>query len=134
MNRENGLLKIALLCLLTSGIGHIGMIVSWVWLSVLIRMLQGFEDGCMLLIFYFGIAKLFSTEHLGGNTGIVNPATMIGYIAGAKLYGHFGEALGYGHSLWISDVTTILLIPPLWPLHLRQKRRLIESAGPATVG
>lgn len=130
MNQESGLLKIALLGLLTSGIGHIGMVVPFVWLSVLFRMLHGIGDGCMLLIFYFGIAKLFPTEHLGGNTGIVNLATMIGYVAGAMLYGNFGEAFGYGHPLWISGVTTILLIPPLWLLHLRQKRRLIESTRP----
>ena len=124
MNRENGLLQIALLGLLTSGIGHIGMILPWVWLSVLFRMLHGVGDGCMLLIFYFGIAKLFPTEHLGGNTGIVNLATMIGYVAGAMLYGHFGEVFGYGHPLWISGVTTILLIPPLLSLHSKQKRRV----------
>lgn len=124
MHQESSILRIALFGLLTSGIGHIGMIVPWVWLSVLFRMLHGIGDGCMLLIFYFGIAKLFPTEHLGGNTGIVNLATMIGYVAGAMLYGHFGEVFGYGHPLWISGVTTILLIPPLLSLYSKQKRRV----------
>jgi hypothetical protein len=76
----------------------------------------------MLLIFYFGIARLFPAEHLGGNAGIVNLADMIGYVSSAMLYGHLGEAVGYAHPIWISGVTTILLIPPLWLPHLQQKR------------
>jgi len=124
MNRKNGLMAIAVIGLLTSGIGHIGMVLPWVWLSALFRMIHGIGDGCMLLIFYFGIARLFPMEHLGGNAGIVNLATMIGYVAGAMLYGHLGETFGYSHPIWISGVTTILLILPLWSLHFQQKRRL----------
>ncbi len=121
MHQRSGVLKVALLGLLTSGIGHMGMVVPWVWLSVLFRMLHGVGDGCMLLIFYLGIAKLFPAAHMGGNAGIVNLATMIGYVAGSMLYGPFGEAFGYGRPLWISGLTTLLLIPPLWVLQARQK-------------
>ncbi len=105
--------KIAIFGLAASGLGHIGMIIPLVYVSVLFRILHGVGDGCMILILYYGIFRFFSPEHLGGNAGMINLVTMIGYIIGATVYGPLGEFFGYGHPFWISGLTTIFLIVPL---------------------
>ena len=105
--------KIAIFGLAASGLGHIGMIIPLVHVSVLFRILHGIGDGCMILILYYGIYRFFALEHLGGNTGMINLITMIGYIVGATVYGPLGEFFGYGHPFWISGLSTIFLIIPL---------------------
>ncbi len=112
--------KIAIYGLAASGIGHIGMIFPPLPVSVSFRILHGIGDGYMMLVMYYGIAKLFSAEHLGGNAGLINLATMIGYILGSLIYGAIGEAFGYAYPLWISGVMMIFLIFPLLSVRLQR--------------
>lgn len=114
IQREKYLRLIAVIGLSASGIGHMGMVTSDIAVSVSFRILHGIGDGCMLLLFYYGIARLFPIGHLGGNAGLVNLVTMVGYVVGSLIYSPLGEHYGYGLPLWISGLTTLLLIPPLF--------------------
>lgn len=111
--------KMAIWGLAASGIGHIGMIFQPIAVSLSFRVLHGIGDGYMMLVMYYGISKLFSVEHLGGNTGLINLAMMIGYIIGSLVYGSVGEAFGYEYPLWISGVLTTILMFPLLSVRLR---------------
>lgn len=113
IGRNGNARKIAILGLFGSGIGHIGMIFPPISLSVAFRILHGFGDGCMTLVMFYGVTKLFAIEHIGGNGGMINFATMIGYIIGSMVYGHMGESLGYDYPLWISGTVVFLLMIPL---------------------
>lgn len=114
--------KVALFGLFASGIGNIGMIFQPLYVSVLFRILHGLGDGSMTLVMFYGISKLFSIEHIGGNNGMINFATMLGYIIGSLIYGRLGESLGYHYPLWISGVVILLLTIPLIFLRLTAKQ------------
>jgi MFS family permease len=101
--------RLAVWGLLLSGLGNMGMVIKPVAVSVLFRAVHGLGDGFMVVILYYGIARLFSLTHLGGNTGLVHLFSMVGYIIGAMIYSPIGEAYGYGHPLWISGLLTLLL-------------------------
>ncbi len=106
--------------LITSGLGHIGMVVPDLAVSVAFRALHGLGDGLMLLVFYTGIAQLFAVERRGGNTGFVQAATMLGFVVGSLVYGPLGEAAGYALPLWTSGAITLGLAAPL--IFARPKR------------
>ncbi|SPD73202.1 Major facilitator superfamily MFS_1 [uncultured Desulfobacterium sp.] len=110
--------------LVASGIGHMGMVIKPVYISLMFRMIHGLGDGLIILVQYYGISKLFSLEHLGGNTGLISLVLMIGYCIGAMIYSPIGETFGYGYPLCISGLLTILLIAPL--LHHRPSARSIN--------
>ena len=110
---KTGLRKIAVWGLVLSGVGNMGMVVKLVFVSVLFRFVHGLGDGFMIVVLYYGIARLFSLAHLGGNTGLVHLFCMIGYIIGALIYSPLGETFGYGRPLWISGLLTTLLALPL---------------------
>lgn len=112
VHKNDNAQKITIYGLLGSGIGHIGMVLDPISVSVFFRIIHGFGDGCLMMIFYYGIYKLFSIEHLGGNSGLMNLSSMIGYVLGSLVYGPIGEYFGYSYPLWISGVTTIMLIYP----------------------
>jgi MFS family permease len=120
IQREQNVRRIAVLGLAASGIGHMAMVIPVIAVSVGFRILHGIGDGCMLLIFYYGIARFFPIGHLGGNAGLVNLVTMIGYVVGSLIYGPLGEHFGYALPLGISGLTTLLLIAPI--LYLRPAR------------
>lgn len=121
IGRNGNARRIALFGLFASGVGHIGMIVPFIPVSVSFRILHGFGDGCMTLVMFYGITKLFSIEHIGGNGGMINLATMIGYIIGSLIYGQMGEYWGYAYPLWISGVLTVLLTLPLLSYHKSER-------------
>jgi len=93
--------------LAVSGIGHVGMVFEPLALSLGMRLVHGVGDGLMFLVTYFGIARLFAVERLGGNTGFVAMATMLGYVLGALVYGPAGEAWGYGVPLVASGLIAL---------------------------
>ena len=74
----------------------------------------------MTLVLYIGIARLFEIERLGGNAGLMNLSTMLGFVTGSLIYGPLGESLGYGHPFWISGALTILLAAPIVTDHPTQ--------------
>ncbi|MBF0103275.1 MAG: MFS transporter [Desulfobacterales bacterium] len=112
INSPNRLRINTILGLFCSGIGHIGMIMEPIFVSVLFRIIHGFGDGCILLIMYKGMSDLFSIQRVGGNAGLINVFTMIGYIIGALIYSPLGEKYGYQHPLWLSGLITLCLMLP----------------------
>ena len=110
---------IAVCGLILSGLGSMGMVVKPVLVSVSFRFVHGIGDGFMTVVLYYGISRLFSLAHLGGNTGLVHFFSMVGYMIGSLIYSPIGGAVGYGYSLWISGLLTVLLVIPL----LRERRR-----------
>jgi MFS family permease len=120
-NPESGRM-ITLIGLLASGLGHIGMIFNPLWVSIAFRSLHGIGDGCIFIVLYYGISKLFSLEHMGGNSGLLNLSNMIGLIAGSLIYSPMGARYGYEHPLWISGLITLLLIFPLMAVQRRRER------------
>jgi MFS family permease len=127
VQQEKYLRRIAVIGLSASGIGHMGMVTADIAVSVSFRILHGIGDGCMLLLFYYGIARLFPIGHLGGNAGLVNLVTMVGYVVGSIIYSPLGEHYGYGLPLWISGLTTLMLIPPIY--YLRPTHRSNPASG-----
>jgi MFS family permease len=113
LDRTGRIRGFALVGLLASGIGTIGMVFPPVAMSVSFRALHGLGDGVMIVVLYLGIARLFSIERMGGNTGVVSMATMLGFVVGALVYGWLGDFQGYAMPLWISGILSILLALPL---------------------
>ena len=113
----------ALTGLILSGIGGIGMVCHNLPLSVAMRSLHGVGDGLIFLVMYYGIARLFALDRLGGNTGFVSMATMLGYVIGALVYGGLSEAYGYTLPLWLSGAITCGLACSLWPVFIRDPGR-----------
>ena len=99
--------------LVTSGIGHMGMVWPNVVISAIFRGIHGAGDGLIFIVLYVGIAKLFKIERLGGNAGLLNLVSMIGMIAGALVCGPIGENFGYQVPLFWTGVMTLLLVLPL---------------------
>ncbi|MEW6079663.1 MAG: MFS transporter [Thermodesulfobacteriota bacterium] len=108
-----GFRKLAVSGLLLSGLGNIGMVMKPVSVSVLFRAVHGLGDGFMVVVMYYGISRLFSLAHLGGNAGLVHLFSMVGYIIGAMVYSPVGASFGYGHPLWVSGLLTMLLALPV---------------------
>ncbi|GEM_PF-291842 len=124
ISKKENFRRIAIFGLLASGLGHMGMIIKPTYVSLIFRLIHGFGDGLIILVQYYGISRLFSIEHLGGDTGLISLVLMIGYCIGAMIYSPIGETFGYGYPLWISGLLTLLLITPL--LRLRPLARSIR--------
>ncbi len=95
------------------------------------RLVHGVGDGLMFLVTYYGIARLFAVERLGGNTGFVAMATMLGYVFGALVYGPAGEAWGYGVPLVASGLIALGLAAGLL---LLLRRPAAPAAAPTGSG
>jgi MFS family permease len=91
--------------------------------SVAMRSLHGVGDGLIFLVMYYGIARLFALDRLGGNTGFVSMATMLGYVFGALVYGGLSESYGYALPMWLSGAISCGLACVLWPLFIRDPGR-----------
>lgn len=120
-NRTDNLFAFTVVGLLGSGIGHVGMVVPIVAVSVIFRTVHGIGDGIIMLVMYVGVARLFNLERLGGNAGLVNLSVMLGSIFGALVAGPLGAAYGYGLPLWASGVVTLTLIAPIVFRQLRRR-------------
>jgi len=118
------LTRLAIWGLISSGVGQIGMIFQPVSISFAFRLLHGIGDGLMFVILYLGIASLFVVQRIGGNTGFVNLAAMLGLVVGSLIFGPLGERMGYDVPLWSSGVITMVLALPL----------MRRSKKPATAG
>ena len=94
---------------LLAGIGHIGMTYPWWPSSFAFRVLHGVGDGCVSVVMYVGVSRLFLRERVGGNSGLINLVMMLGVLVGATIYGPLGEALGYQVPLLISGAIMIAL-------------------------
>ena len=101
----------AALGLLCSGLGHMGMIIEVLPVSLAFRLLHGFGDGTIMVLSYVGIAKLFRLERIGGNSGLITLSIMLGSFTGSLVFGPLGARYGYQWPLFISGVITLCLIP-----------------------
>ena len=101
--------RILLAGLLCSGLGHVGMTFPWVPSSFAFRLLHGFGDGCISVVMYVGISRLFLRERVGGNSGLINFVTMAGVLTGSLVYGPVGARFGYAVPFLASGLITIAL-------------------------
>ncbi|MBI5411797.1 MFS transporter [Candidatus Peregrinibacteria bacterium] len=107
--RQSSLKNIIFIGLLASGIGHMGMIVPNVWISVAFRALHGWGDGAIILAMRLGINRFFKIESVGSTSGLVNFIMIIGNFTSALLFGPLGERWGYEWPLLISGITTVFI-------------------------
>ncbi len=94
--------------LFVSGTGHILMTIKDPMLSAIFRIYHEIGDAAMFFFMYYGINRLFSSERIGGNSGIFTFVTTISTALGAAIFGPIGEQFGYSYPLLISGVTTII--------------------------
>ena len=92
VDRGGGLRTLAFVGLLASGFGHIVMVWPCLAISLCARVSHGMGDGMMFLVFYVGLARLFPAARLGGNSGVVNTATLAGMVLGSLAWGPLGES------------------------------------------
>ncbi len=111
LERGVSLHRLAALGLFCSGIGHMGMIIEILPISLAFRLVHGFGDGTIMVLSYVGIAKLFKIERIGGNSGLITLSIMLGSFTGSLIFGPLGAKFGYQYPLFISGVITICLIP-----------------------
>ena len=102
---------ITILSIFFSGIGHIFMVNSNVFISLLFRGIHGIGDGFLIIITYMIIAENFSKERIGGLNAAINVVMMLGMLLGSIVYGYIGGHFSSGISLIISGVVTLLSIP-----------------------
>ncbi len=113
--------RIAIVGLILSAIGSFGMLIHPVQVSFVFRMAHGVGDALILLIFYLRITRLFEIERIGGNTGFLNLAAMVGLCSGALIFSPIGEHFGYATPFWISGILLFVLALP--PMFLRRAPR-----------
>jgi MFS family permease len=128
-DRGGDLGRILLTGLLASGVGHVGMTYPWVPSSYAFRLLHGVGDGCIAVVMYVGVARLFLRERIGGNTGLINLVTMAGVLAGSLIYGPVGERFGYHVPFVASGL--LLLALAAFPQARRGARVMGEGNGGA---
>ena len=112
--------QLAGLGLFCSGLGHMGMIIEKVPVSLAFRLLHGFGDGTIMVLSYVGIAKLFRLERIGGNSGLITLSIMLGSFTGSLIFGPLGEHYGYQWPLFISGAITLALIPLVYLPRFRE--------------
>jgi MFS family permease len=122
LGRRLSLTNLALGGVALSGVGHIGMTIGNVWISVAFRAVHGLGDGALAVLLYVGFSRLFNIERLGGAAGAINLAMMIGQIAGAMIAGPVGEKFGYALPIWTSGVLLLALATPLAAKSWRDRR------------
>lgn len=99
--------------LFISGVGMTFMVIPDFWVSLSFRALHGVGDGILTIVMYLKISELFSSERMGGNSGLFLLAQMIGNATGAIAFGHIGQTFGYHVPMIASGITIIFLIFPI---------------------
>ncbi len=120
LDKGKDLYRMAALGLLCSGLGHMGMVIKYIPVSLAFRLLHGFGDGTIMVLSYVGIAKLFRIERIGGNSGLITLAIMLGNFTGALIFGPLGAKMGYGVPLFVSGAITLALIPVVFLPRFRE--------------
>lgn len=121
------LYRLAALGLLCSGIGHMGMVIKCLPISLSFRLLHGFGDGTIMVLSYVGIAKLFRIERIGGNSGLITLAIMLGNFTGSLIFGPIGARFGYGVPLFVSGAITTALTPLVFLPKFKEMSRQKEA-------
>ncbi len=101
--------SVLLFGLFLSGSGHILMTLPTNPIaSFFLRVYHETGDAAFFFFLYFGIAKLFKNERIGGNSSVLTLTAMIGTAIGAQIYGPLGETFGYQWPLICSGAITLL--------------------------
>ena len=103
-----------------AGVFHVLMCVNNVYLSFVFRMIHEIGDGFVFLAFFFGIAKIFHVNTIGGCAAFISLWMGIGSFSSSIIFGYIGDRFGNQWPLIISGII-LALIPGL--IHLR--RRLV---------
>lgn len=99
------------------GVFHILMTIEIPWVSYICRILHEVGDGFVFLAYYYGIAKIFHIDKIGGCSAFISLCMGIGSMGSALFFGWLGESFGYGWPLVISGI--IMVCIPV-SLHLNE--------------
>lgn len=102
--------KIVTLGLLTSGIGYLIMLNSFIPISFAGRVIHEAGDAMMFVFLYMGVSEFFKKERVGGNSGLITFTQMSGILTGSLIFGPVGAAYGYQVPIIISSITTLLAL------------------------
>lgn len=100
--------QILLAGLFFSGIGHIFMINSNIYISVSLRMIHEFGDGLTNTIILIIVASLFEKKSIGGSAGIFMTIMTLGSMVGALIFSPLGYSLGFEYAFITSGVILLL--------------------------
>lgn len=99
--------------LFISGVGMTFMVTHNFWASISFRALHGVGDGILTIVMYLKISELFSSERMGGNSGLFLLAQTLGNAVGAIMFGHIGQTFGYHVPMILSGAIIVFLIFPI---------------------
>lgn len=101
--------SVLLFGLFLSGSGHILMTLPQNPIaSFFLRVYHETGDAAFFFFLYFGIAKLFAKERIGGNSSVLTLTAMLGSALGAQIYGPIGQTFGYNWPLVCSGTMTLI--------------------------
>jgi len=94
--------------LIVSGTGHVFFALQEdVWLGFIARCFHEIGDGAMIFSIFYGIARIFNIERIGGNASFVTLVQILGVSISSFIFGPLGHAYGYYLPLFITGITTI---------------------------
>ncbi len=110
--------NLLIISFLLSGVFHILMCFGNVYQSFIFRFFHEIGDGLTLLVFYFGIPRIFKIQTIGGCAAFISLWMSIGAFSSGILFGYIGDNWGNEWPLIISGI--VLVIIPIFIL-IRQK-------------
>jgi MFS family permease len=99
--------RIFLVALFISGSGHILMVNSNVYVSLLFRIIHEIGDGLMGALIFLFISRLFQKQSIGGSSGILLAMMTLGHMLGAQIFAPIGYKLGLSYPFIISGFLLI---------------------------
>jgi len=110
--------------LFISGLGHVLMINSNVWISLFWRCFHEVGDAAVFLFLMLGINKYFPKRRVGGLAAVISVVTIAGNVFASLIYGPIGESFGYHVPIIASGISTLLI---LVGFKFAVKKKLVKS-------
>jgi MFS family permease len=90
------------------GVFQILMCVQNPWLSFAFRAVHEIGDGMVWLGFYYGVARIFRVDRIGGCSAFISLWMGIAAFSSALFYGWLGDVAGYRWPMAVSGVSLLL--------------------------
>jgi len=90
-----------------SGLGHVLMVQSNVYLSFLFRIVHELGDGFLAALVFVFISRLFEKENIGGSSGMLTAVMTLGHMVGALVFSVIGYTYGLQYPFIISGLLLI---------------------------
>lgn len=104
-------INILYLGLLLSGLGYLISALPNLYISFTGRLIHETGDAIMFIFMYYGIIKLFVSERIGGNIGVITLVTVLGSSFGSLIFGPIGSKLSYELPIIITSFVILFCIP-----------------------